>query len=337
MKVKGMRVALECVRGSVSTATDSVELNGQSMRVSDGRWWAEATLPEPIPTSLTLPYSKLRSIVKTLEEKEEMEIEPNGVKCLIKTSAASWELTLLSIPPNLPPEFEAKAIIEVSGYQLLDAYKPLRHLISLDLSDPGLMWAWTNENQELVVGSGYAFGAYPIEVEGLEIPLMALMEIGRILAVRQSEKVSFKIREQFLSVAMRDFHFQTTLPSGPKFKPDWYANIRKKMTEDSQVLKTSRSSLKSAIDLVGVTAGESKFTLDSSNGALILASMDDRGNKSTVEIQALGTLRGPIILDLNHVIPILDALNEEMISLTVFESSILFSDKDYWEILMRIG
>ena len=72
MKVKAdkLRIALECLKGSVSTQRDSVEIDNTTLRTSDGIRWAEVTLPDrdSIPARMILCYSKLRSIVKTLDD-----------------------------------------------------------------------------------------------------------------------------------------------------------------------------------------------------------------------------------------------------------------------------
>ena len=116
MKSDKLRIALETLKGSVSTETDAVELTGQTARATDGGWWAEATLPDPISAQMTLPYSKFRSIVRTLDEKDEIEIEPNGPTCRIKVPATLWQLNLLNVPTEPPPEFPVINTIEASGY-----------------------------------------------------------------------------------------------------------------------------------------------------------------------------------------------------------------------------
>lgn len=105
MKSDKLRIALETLKGSVSTETDAVELTGQTARATDGQWWAEATLAEPISAQMTLPYSKLRSIVRTLDEKDDLEIDPNGPTCRVKAPSTLWQLNLLNVPTEPTPEF----------------------------------------------------------------------------------------------------------------------------------------------------------------------------------------------------------------------------------------
>jgi hypothetical protein len=336
MKAKGIHTALECLKGSVLGEPGAVELSGQWARATDGSRWAKAMLPEPISPPITLPYSKFRQIAKNLGEDEELKIAPDGVKCRIEAPSTHWELNLLGIETESPPAFEPIEILETSGYELLDAYRPLKHLMCMELSEPGLLWAWSSEDNELVVGNGGALGGYRFStgLKGFQIPIMGLMEIGRILAVHQSEKVTLTIGEKYLGVEMRDnFYFQSLLPATAKFKPEWYARFKEWLNDHSQEVKTSLSGLRHAIDLVGITAGESQFTMEPSNGALILSSKDEHGNQSASRVEATGNLQKPVTLDLKQVIPALDALSEEMIVLQASESKIVFRDKNYWEIL----
>ena len=225
MKSDKLKIALETLKGSVSTDTDAVNLTGQTSRATDGVCWTEATLPEPIAAQKTLPYSKLRSIVRILDEKDEIEIEPNGPTCRIKVPGTLWQLNLLNLPTESPPEFPLINTIEASGYALLEAYRSLKHLIRTDLSKPGLMWAWTNEDYQLIIGDGARLGGHHTGIKDIELPLIILSEICRILATHLSEKVTFQIGEKHVRATMRDSYFQATLLKGPRFELDWYKKV----------------------------------------------------------------------------------------------------------------
>ena len=119
MKSDKLRIALETLKGSVSKESDAAYLTGQTARATDGGWWAEVTLPAPISGQMTLPYSKFRSIVRTLNEKDEIEIEPNGPTCRIKVPSTLWQLNLLNVPTEPPPQFPVINTVESIGATFL--------------------------------------------------------------------------------------------------------------------------------------------------------------------------------------------------------------------------
>jgi hypothetical protein len=336
MKSDKLRVALEILRRSVSTKTDAVELTGQTARATDGARWAEATLPEPISTPMTLHYSKLLSIVKILDEDDdEIEIEPDGAICRVKAATALWELNLLNVPTEPLPEFTPINTIHASGNALLEARKSLKHLVRTELSRPGLMWAWTNENQELAIGDGSRLGAHYTGIEGLELPTLALMEMWRILDFHLSEKVTFHVGEKYIRAIMRDGYFQAMLPQGPRFETDWYNKMRSFLNEDPQIIKMSRSKIMRAINEVKVTAGDSTAKAASANGSLLLASIDEEGNKSGSRIEVHGNLKEPISLKIDHLGSAIEALTDELITLKACKSVVEVSDTKGWEIIAR--
>jgi len=335
MKSDKLRIALESLKGSISSETDAVNLTGQTARATDNVWWAEATLPSPISTPMTLPYSKLRSIVRSLDEEDEIEIEPNGPTCRVKAPATLWQLNLLNVPTEPPPEFPVINTIEASGYALLEAYKSLKHLIRTGLSKPGLMWAWTNENQELVIGDGSRLAGHHTGIKDLELPLTVLSELCRILTVHLSEKVTFQIGEKHIRATMRDGHFQAMLLKGPRFEVDWYNKVKDLLNEYPQVIKMSRSEIMTAINQVGITAGESTVKLTTGNGGLILTGVDEYGNKSASKIEMFGDLKEPISLNIDHIASAIEALADELIIIKVCKSVVEVSDKTQWEIMIR--
>lgn len=335
MKSEKLRIALETLRGSVSTETDAVELTGQTARATDGGWWAEVTLAEVFSAEMTLPYSKFRSIARSLDEKDELEIEPNGPTCHIKAPGTLWQLNLLNVPTEPPPEFPVINTIEASGYALLESYKSLKHLIRTDLSRIGLMWAWTNENHQLVIGDGSRLGGHQSGIKDLELPLIILSEICRILAVNLSEKVILHIGEKHVRATMRDVTFQAMLLKGPGFDVDWYNKVRDLLNEDPQVIKMSRSDLLRAINQVRITAGESTLKLAPGNGSLILMAKDEYGNKSAGKIEASGILKEPISLNIDHLSQATEALTDELLVMKVCRSVIEVSDKKRWEIILN--
>lgn len=335
MKSDKLKIALETLKGSVSTETDAVHLTGQTARATDGQWWAEATLLEPIAAQMNLPYSKFRSIVRSLDEKDEIEIEPNGPTCRIKVPSTLWQLNLLNVPTEPLPDFPIINTIEASGYALLEAYRSLKHLIRTDLSKIGLMWAWTNEDHQLVIGDGARLGGHQTGIKDLELPLIILSEICRILAVNLSEKVILHIGEKHIRATMRDGYFQAMLLKGARFDVDWYSKVRNLINEDPQVIKMSRSDLLRAISQVRITAGESTLKLAPGNGGLILMTKDEHGNISTSKIETSGSLKEPIQLNIDHLSQATEALTEELLVMKVCRSVIEVSDKKRWEIIMN--
>lgn len=335
MKFEKLRDALESLKGSVSKETDAVMLTGQIARVTDGQRWAEATLPNAMPAPMTLRYSKFRSIVRTLGEEAEIEIEPNGPTCGIKAPDILWQLNLLNVPIEPLPEFPVIKTIEASGRVLLEAYKSLKHLIHTHLSKPSLMWAWTNESQQLVIGDGARLGGYQTGIKDLELPLTVLSEICRIMAVHLSEKVIFEIGEKHIRATMHNGYFQAMMPIGPRFEVDWYNKVSKLLSEDPQVINVPRKDLLRAIKQVAVTAGESTTKLTQGNGTLILLTKDEYGNKSGSKIEASGSLKEPIHLNVDHLSEATEVLTEEMISVKVCKSVVELSDKKRWEIISQ--
>ena len=337
MKANAFRVSLEYVRGSISGQLDSVEITGPTLRASDGQWWTEATLPQPISATMTLPFSKFVSIVRTLDDDDDIKIEPKGTTCRVKAESAIWELNLLKTPTDPLLEFQPINTIEASGHALLKARKRLKHLILPFLARQGLMRAWTNENKELVIGNGPSLGGYHIGIEGLELPNNVLSEIWRILSVRQSEKMTFHIGEKYIRVTMQDGYFQFALSKGPTFPTDLYNKVRNLLNEDPQEMEMSPSALLRAINQVRATAGqESTLKLAPGTGGLALMTDDECGDKSRSKIEANGTLKEPVSLNIEHLESAVEVLSDELMILKACKSVVQVSDTKGWEVIPRI-
>jgi len=334
MKVRMIRVPLEYIRGAVPA--DYFEITGPTLRASDGHWSAEATLPKPISARMTLPFSKFLSIVRTLDDDDDIKIELNGTTCRVKAEDTLWELSLLNQSVEPTPEFQRINTIEVAGHLLFEARKSLKHLILPWLARPGLMWAGTNEDHELVIGNGTSLGGHSIGIKGLELPNMVLSEIWRILGVSQSEMVTFDMGETQIRATTWNGYFQAALPNGRRFETDWYHKVRNLLNEDPQVIRTSRSELLYAINQVKITAYDSTAELALANGNLLLASKDEYGDKSTTKIEAYGILKEPLSLNIDHLEAAVEVLTGEMIILTVCKSAVEVSDPTGWEIIPRI-
>ena len=125
------------------------------------------------------------------------------------------------------------------------------------------------------------------------------------------------------------------LPKGPRFEPAYYDKVRNSLNEDPQVIRMSRSDLLHAINQVGITAGESTIKLAPSNGSLILTAVDECGNKSASKIEASGSLKEPISMNIDHLAEAIDALTDELIIMKVCNSVVEVSDKAQWEIMFR--
>ena len=90
-----------------------------------------------------------------------------------------------------------------------------------------------------------------------------------------------------------------------------------------------------AINQVGITAGESTLKLTPGNGGLILMTKDEYGNKSASKIEASGSLKEPISLNIDHLAEAIEVLTEELITIKVCRSVVEVSDKTQWEIIMK--
>jgi len=310
-----------------------VVLSGLTAKVSDGWSWAEATLPEPVQPSLTLPYSSLRAFANHLDEDEDLYIRNRGACCLITMRSLTWEVNVPNLSLIRPPEFKPNKTFVVTGYQLLEAYRSLKHLMHRDLSERGLLWCWANECKELVVGDGGRFAGHPIGVSGLELPVKILIQLGHILSVRQSEKVLLRIGTIFVHAQMTDVSLQATLPDWPRFNPVWYSRLKSKLTEDVQVIKLSRDKLRRGIKMVEATKGDSLIQLFTFKDYLALKSQNACG-KSGALIKANGALKEPIFLDMDKLNMAVEALSQEMITLKVCKSLVEVSDDTHWEIIL---
>jgi hypothetical protein len=204
-----------------------------------------------------------------------------------------------------------------------------------DLSKIGLMWCWTNEDHQLVIGDGARLGGHQTGIKDLELPLIILSEICRILAIHLSEKVILQIGEKHVRATMRDGYFQAMLLKGARFDIDWYNKVRDMLNEDPQVIKMSRSDLLRAIAQVRITAGESTIKLAPGNGGLTLMTKDEYGNKSAGKIEASGSLKEPISLNIDHLAEAAEALADELLVMKVCRSAIEVSDKKRWEIILN--
>ena len=342
MKADGLKIALECLRGSVSTQWDSVEIDHTTLRTSDGIRWAEVTLADSIPARMILCYSKLRSIVsivKTLRDKADIEIAPEGASCLVKAPPTMWQLSLRQSTFNSLPEFKKIREIYAPGFILLEALKRLKHLTQSELSNPELKWAWTNPNDELVIGDGFRLGAYHTGIKGLELPVELLTEIARILAIQMSQSVIFQIGEEYVRATMSggDIRFQTRLVATSRFPVDWYNTLKNPPDEQAQVMKMSRSELLEAVKQVRITAQKSaqsaRFKLGPAEGGLSLTSADGDGNTTATKIEASGVLKEEISLEVDHLVSALEGLREEMIAMTVRKPVVELSDKEGWKII----
>jgi DNA polymerase III sliding clamp (beta) subunit (PCNA family) len=196
------------------------------------------------------------------------------------------------------------------------------------------MWAWTDDNQYLVIGDGYRLGAHYTGIKNLELPVNILSEICRILNVWESEKVTLHIGENQILALTGQVRFQATLPKGSKFDTAWHNEMKSLLEDDSQILKVSRSKLLSATKQVKITAGESTVKIASPNG-LILASIDEHKDTGGSRVECNGSLREQISLNIEHLESALEALRDESVILKVCKSLVEVSDTRGWEIIPR--
>jgi hypothetical protein len=145
----------------------------------------------------------------------------------------------------------------------------------------------------------------------------------------------YRKSQEYIRATMRDGYFQAMLPEGPGFETAWYNKMRSSLNEDPQIIKMSRSNIMRAINEVKVTAGDSTAKAASANGSLLLASIDEQGNKSGSKIEAHGNLREPIILNIDHLASAVEVLSDESTMLKVCKTVVEVSDKKGWEIMMR--
>ncbi len=357
MKGNVLRVALESLKGSVSKKFGPVEITGATLLASNDTRWAEVMLPESISTPMSLPYLTLHRIVTMVPEDAELKIEKKGSTCFIQCPPDTFRLDLFNESEEIasfmqsegfacqlnianstyksPPKFEETHKIVASGRTLIQAHKALKHLILPFLSRPGLKWVWTNDESELVIGDGPRLGGYRTGTKDLELPVPVLSEICRILAVSPSETVLFQMGEKFIRTTIGDTHFQATLPSGPRFEIDWYRKVRDRLTEEPQLLKLSRLDLLSAVKRVKITAGEPTARFTTADGKLALESRDAHDDTCDTRVEASGTLRGPVTLNIEHLESALEALTDESVVFKVCKSAVEVSDEKGWEVIMQ--
>lgn len=335
MKSKALGTALDLVKGAVSTELDVVELDGSVIRTSDGQWHAGAYISETFPSTMVLPYSKLRAIVKTIADEEDLGVVQKNVECLIKASTAMWKLNLRDAVIDKVPEFKAVKTAKSSGYDFLDAFKSLRHLMRTDLSRIGLMWGWTNDEGELVIGDGARLGGRKCGLKGVEVPNVMITEIGRMLGVSMTEQIKWIVGEKNLTAESNSGYLSIVVPKGERFPIEYYKNVRAQLGEEAKVIKLSRSDLALAVKQVGITAGESSIKLSSQKAALILESKDEYGERSVSKIEAAGAMDQPVTLDIKHLESAIESRVDEMLTLQVCRSVFGLSDSTGWEILSR--
>lgn len=335
MKSKALGIALELVKGAVSTELDVVEMDGSVIRTSDGQWHAGAYISETFPSTMVLPYIKLRAIVKTIAEEEDLGVAQKNVECLIKSSSALWKLNLRDAVVDKTPAFKAVKEVKSSGYEFLDAFKSLRHLMRTDLSKIGLMWGWTNAEGELVIGDGARLGGRKCGLKGIEIPNIMITEIGRMLGVSMTEHIKWIVGEKNLTAEMASGFLSVTLPKGERFPVEMYDKVRGQLREETKVIKLSRSDLALAVKQVGITAGESSIKLSSQKGSVILESRDEHGERSIAKVEAVGTMEQPVTLDIKHLESAIDSRADEMLTLQMCKSVVGLSDGTGWEIITR--
>lgn len=333
MKAKELKEALELVKGAASSKeADLVEFSPAGVRTGDNMWWASSDLVK-LDQTLVLPLQRMRDIVKTIPEDEEVTLDVKSNRCTIKAQGAVWRLNLRESPVPEPPEIEGSDEVVSSGYDLAVAVKALKHLMRDDLSRPGLLSAWASSKEELVVGDGSRLGGHSCGVSGVEIPTLAAAEIARVLNTRPSETLTWTSDDKFLKMKHSGGVFITRKPTD-EFEKSWYERVMTAL-DGGQEASLSLSEFKRTLAQAKVTAvGNVKIT--ERGKQLILETKDETDEKSVATLEMDGTLGGgAVVLDIEALTAAATARASEMIFLEVCEKVVRVYDENGWEILPR--
>jgi len=326
--------ALKFVEGAVSGDTDVVELQDTWVKATDKLWWTGIKLNEQLcPTAMILPYTKLRSIARTLAPESNMTVGHENVFCKVVGELASWKLNLREEEMPVPPRISADEILS-SGFELAGAMKSLKHVVRSDLSRPSLNVAWANDDGYLVIGDGARLAARKCGVQGIQVPVAVAAELGRILSVAVCEEIGWKTDGKFLRVSMDDGYFVSKALDA-EFEQEWYAKVRAALNGKTEKLVMPRSELMRGIAQVMVTAVAQSVRLKTKNGKMILESQDGTTKERSVAVVEMdGNMTGSVILNVKHLHDAVSAGVGESVRLERGTKVVEVSDDEGWEVLM---
>lgn len=343
MKADELQLALDLVKGPTGTdQSDLVEMSSDGIRTADGMWWAQ-TDNVLFPSMVVLPFDKFRKIIKTIPGDEEVILKVESAHCTIACTAAKWKLNVreASIPEQPEPEsqlqvdkIQGEGVVESSGYELATAIKALKHVARTDLTRPGLLSAWANEQEELIIGDGTRLGGHACGVANVQIPLLAALEIARILTTKPSETLTWREDNRLLCMEHSCGKFLTLKPAAP-FEVDWYHRVLELLENKLGECTVSKSELERALTQVMVSPGTG-IKLTQSTKGLVLETQEESGEKSTSSLEKDGDLGLPALaVDAKNFQDAVSSMGDEMITITVCEKVIKIHDSDGWEVLPR--
>lgn len=332
MKAKTFLLALEIVKGCVPSDKDFILLDTDCLIATDGVWGAQFKFDEKLDY-MVLPFNRLYSAVKSIEGDSEVSLKQRNVDCVVTAPDVVWKLNLKNEKLPTFPSF-GEPLFTMSGHQMLEAIKGLRHLMRSDLSRPGLLLSWASKNNELVVGDGSRLGGHALGISDFEFPNKALLELSRLLALSMSESLSIYKDESYSMVQSNDWLFFFSNLSD-SFEIEWYERVQAQVESSDVELRCSRSELMSSIKHINVTASTNIVKLITKGNKLVLESQDENNQKSVSRLDIDGSLPSVVFLDVNHLMQSVESRQEELIVMRVSEKVIKLEDSFGWEVLLR--
>lgn len=341
-------MAVELVKGPADTGkTDKIEFSKSGLRTADGIWWSHSNVVNYDGDMFVLPFAKLRKILRTIPDEEIITMTVKSPYCVVSCAAANWTLNIKDDAVDATPEFEdgiqhAKGAIQgegtviSNGYDLAEAIKALKHIVRTDLSRPGLLTAWANDDEELIIGDGSRLGGRKCGVSGVQIPVQAVVEIMRILSVRPTETLTWIDSDSHLIMNHAGGTFVSLKPR-EKFEEVWYGQVLKSLDNTLGTMSMSLSDTKKALEQVMITAEKmSNAVFTAANGKLTIDTQDEHDEKSQATFTADGELGDKnIILDAKLFSEAVDSMVDEMIFVDVCKKAVRVRDSKGWEFLPR--
>lgn len=324
---------LNLVRGSVGRS-DLVSVGQGSLKGSDGVW-STVVDDECYQTDavISLSYMKLLEVVRACNSEEFVFLVPKKAKCVVKSKGAGWVLNLRSDVVGVIEGIEGESK-KASIPSMLDSFMSLKHLVKLDLSRPGLMFANISD-QKLAIGDGARLGIIECYCDPVDFPLVVLQELSRMLKESEEQNLEWVENPEYFDFSIGRVRFMARKLEGG-FEKEWRAEIEKETQSPIAVMMAPKSSILQAVNQILVVS-EDVVNLREEGGFLVVAADGEAGEKavSKVELMEFSGEVGSVVISGLDLRDSLQAKRDPSVYLSVCEKYVVITDTQGSETLCR--
>lgn len=330
---------LNRLRGAVGR-TDVVWIGGSAICGSDGVWATKVEDQGYADSEIVcLSYLKLLEIVRSCDPNATVTLDPKKSKGIVKCAGAAWVLNLRTDEmPDFP--FVEGAIGSGSIPSLLDCFLSLQHLIKLDLSRPGLMFAQIKD-ELIAIGDGTRLGVVTCYANEIEIALVVLQEVARLLRMAGEEQnVTWVEDESYCSFSVGNLTFAARKMEGG-FEREWREEVEESLHEPMAVFSVPAQHMLSAVQQVLVVSEDlelrTEYVEGAVGGSLYINGAGEGGEKAlskVVIVDGVGSL-SKIRVAGESLKAAIQARKDPSVEIQVSERFIKISDTLGFEVMPR--